>query len=697
MAIDRYEDLPGIISELQDGGLQIFDGNEAPPLLVLGTASKGASNTIVSVDRAQEFENRFGKDGTLTQGVYESLSGGAGNVNGMRIGARSAIVYGVGTDDMNTDPTTIETLLKDEDASKLYLLRYVSPATRGPDEEVGHLIIKNAVGTIVYNNNPGKQPVDTGEVLVSGDFTGGVDIGNPADVNDFVLFEDIAKDKLSVIDTFAAVDEAPASFNLAHTPNAGSVKAFIGGTPVSTATFTVNGKAVSFTDATVANGKEVKISYEYDGNSAVNIRYGSDGINLSKMELYEAFEDAYRQIETEEYKWIVPMGVEVDTPNVTDGDLCILSTDAKIQFGRRYPVAGTAGDVLGKLFIEEYEGEFFYFWDINGDGKAEIFPLIGNASATKKIDGSALTSTDFKEVNFAYQLANFCFTASANEYNVLGVIGSSLPKSFSPKDVSRWIGKEPTYDSEDTIIENGTGLLGNKIMVSLSNHKDGLFATKDGNYQGAAGSLVSGVEVDRGGRPVDIGRYIEVYVHPQTFYNPIDTTGYGYNANGAAYYAGLVTTLKSQSAPTNKIATNAESAVKLSKAKLNSLAKYGYIALKHKNRVFRFSDAPTAARKDSDFRRVTTMRVVAEVIDDIRRIAEPYIGEANTKASRTSLETNIKTLLVQKQDLGVIQRFELKISATTKQRIEGDMTVELVLVPPFEVRKIEIITSLAKE
>ncbi|MDD3412437.1 MAG: hypothetical protein PHY47_00390 [Lachnospiraceae bacterium] len=694
MAIDRYEDLPGIISELQDGGLQIFEENSAPAVLVLGTAAQGTSDAVVQVTRAQEIENRFGKTGTLVRGMYEVLQGGSTNVNVQRIGARSAILFGVGTDDMNSDPSSIETLLKDQDASKLYFLRYVSPASRGPNEDVGHLKIKNAVGQVVYDNNPGGQMIDTGEVLVSGDFEGGIDIGNPLNSEDFVSFEEAAKDKVEQEDLFTAISPAPASYSLSQVPNAGTVVVTVDGEEIAAADFSLAGQTLTLS---TPSEEEVVVSYEYDSEEALNIRFGSDGVALSKMELYEALSEAYKSIETEEYAMVVPMGVELDTKNVKDGDTVVLASDARIQVGRRFPVPGSKGDALGTLFVEEYDGEFFYFWDINNDGVAEIYPSIGAASATTKIDGSALQVGDFKEVNFAHQLAQYCYTASANEYNVLGVIGTSLPASFAPKDVSKWIGKEPTFDADSNMIVNGTGLLGNKIMVGKVNHKAGLFATSNDIYQGASGSTGGNIEKDRGGRPVDMGRYISVYSAPQTFFNSVDETGFGYHANGAAYYAGFITSLAPQSSPSNKIAPDAVSPLKLSKAKLNSLAKFGFVSLKQKNRVLRFSDAPTAARKASDFQRLTTMRVVNDVIDDIRTIAAPYIGEANTSASRKSLETNINVLLGKKQEAGVIQRFEAKVSATTKQRIEGDMTVELILVPPFEVRKIEVVTSLAKE
>ena len=623
MTIDRYSNLPAIVSELQDGAFQITVNNTEPSVLILGTAEKGSSDVPVLANKAQEAELRFGKKGTLLRGLFESAAGGSRNSYVMRIGAKSAILYGVGSDDLASNPTSVETILKDASAADLYFLKYTPPVA---GEYYGRLVVKLAnpddltqPGDVVYDNNPGGDKIDLGHVAVSGEFIGAVAVNN-----------------FSTMRTVAGA------------------------------------------------------------GGLVNLRDGADGVSLSKMELYEALDKAYSLIETQEFKFLVPMGATLDAPNVVDGAVIVLSNAVGIPTNQRYPVPGSKGDVLGKVFVEEFEGEKFYFWAQDGAPSASIWPAVGLASANTKINGDGLSADDCKEVNFAYQLANACFVSSANEYSVTGVIGTSLPDSFSLKDVSKWIGKEPTLDFDGNIVADGSGLLGNKFMAGSHSSEAGFFAT-DVGFLPVGGVASGSVLKDRGGKAVDIGRHISVYCHPQTFFNPTDSVGYGYTANGAAYYAGFCSSLQVQSAPTNKVAPNADTLVKLPKAKLDSLAKFHYIALKQKNRVFRFSDAPTAARPDSDYKRLSTIRVLDKVIDIVREIAQPYIGEPNTFASRLSLETSIKSALAMEQKLNVIQRFDVKLTATAQQRIEGNATIELVIVPPFEMKKIEVVTSLAKE
>ena len=713
MALDNFESLPGIIHELQDGGLQISEVNDAPVVLVLGVAEQGVTGRKVSVVRANESENQFGREGTLVRGMYEAISGGSKNTALLRINALSAILYGVGTDDQVTDPTRIETLLRDGAAADAYFVRYETPATLGPNATLGRLQIRNANGVTVYDNNPGGQLIDLGEAIVSGTFDGGTDIGALGDPEDFVSFRELAQDQVEVVaeavGVIPGVPTAADTFDLAQSDTvAGSHVVYVDGDEISDTLWTLNvGAGVGGVDqieidsvtAAFVGAEAVTVDYAYDANADVNLRDGSDGLNPSRMELYEALDEAYRSLENDEIDVVIPMDAYLDDKNVVDGNTVVLSSDESLAVGRRYPVAGSNGDTLGKLYVEEFEGEFFYFWDTNNDGVAEIFPVgVGAASATTKTDGTALALTDFAEVNFAYQLANFCFSLSVNDNEVTGVIGTRGPKSFSAKDISQWVGKAPTLDTDDNVVASGSGLLGNKFMAGSVARDRGFFATFSGKLpSGADFDSNSDIIRDRNGHMIDIGKYLSVTAMPLTFFNPTDQTGFGYQATMAAFYGGFYSNLDSNSSPTNKEISGARAPFRISKTKLNSLARYHYVAIKQKEDTLRISDAATAARDDSDFTRLTTVRIIADVVDAVRAVAEPYIGEPNTASRRVALETGITRELARLQELGYIQRFEARVSATVAQQIQGNATVELLIVPAFELRKITIITSLAAQ
>jgi len=824
MELDKFESLPGMISELQDGGLQISEASAAPVVLILGTSNKGPSGRITQVVRAQESENQFGREGTLVKGMYESIAGGSTNTALYRINTLSAILYGVGTDDQSTNPTMIETMVKDGAAADLYLVRYQKPSTVGPNATTGRLRVKNSLGIIVYDNNPGGQPLDLGEVVVSGTFDGGDDIGSISNEDDYISFRELAQDETQIegevtgetylldtpevstftcpietalagkyfefsspatdyyvwydLDAGGAADPAPAGrtgikvdvvtgdtavgvatktaaaidliadfsaapsgadvtvtnvapgdvtdladvdagiSNIAITQGTanttltvalandgvveGSVVVYINGNEIATSAVTHN-TAVNPDEITIASGLleggAVTVDYKYDANADYNLRDGRDGLNPSKMELYEALDEAYRALESEDVDVVVPKAAYLDDKNLADGATIVLSNNPATPVGSRYPVPGSTGDALGYVFREEYEGEFYYFWDTNDDGVAEIYPVgVGSASATTKLDGTALTAADFHEVNFAYQLANYCHSSSVNDNDVDGVIGVNAPFSYSSKDVSKWIGKEPELDADGNVIVNGSGLLGNKFRTGKIGRESGFYATGSGYLPtGLDFDLDTDILKDRNGRKIDIGKYLSITFMPVTFFNNTDETGFGYVANMSALYAGFYASLAENSAPTNKVVSNVRAPFKVSKTKLNALARYSYIGLKQKANVLRISDAPTAAGNDSDYRRLTTKRITSAVINSVRAVAEPYIGEPNTALTRVALETGITRELANLQSLGYIQRFEARVSATSAQEITGDNTVELSIVPAFELRKITIITSLAKQ
>jgi hypothetical protein len=150
------------------------------------------------------------------------------------------------------------------------------------------------------------------------------------------------------------------------------------------------------------------------GDTGAVFTAGTDGVDLSRMEMYEALYKAYALLEDQQIDVVQPMNVYLDDKNVMDMIAATIDTLGLTDLDA-YPVAGTSTDVLGKLHVEEYEGEMFFWWWFPTDpvtpvfAGAQIFPSTGSADEDHGCDGTVLTEADFHEVNFAYQLAQFCF------------------------------------------------------------------------------------------------------------------------------------------------------------------------------------------------------------------------------------------------------------------------------------------------
>lgn len=622
-----YENLPGIFERVLDGNLTITETNDNPIVMILGTAAQGPSDIVHRVDKVSDSARVFGKEGTLSRGLFEASIGGALNMRAFRIGATHAsLTFGGGL--------VLETVRQDDSAGTDYKLEF--------DDSTGRVKVYRASDDeLVLDNYPAYplQRVDLGEVTLSGAWvTGDGDIfaGSP--------------------DTLAAADGVSGAVYVA----------------------------------------------------------GTDGLNLSRMALYEALHEAYELLGDQEIDVVVPMNVYLDDLNVMDLTPTQITARGLAALSD-YPQAGASSDVLGKFRVEEFEGRNYFWWWFPADPTAEvfagaqIFPSgVGAADATHGADGEVLTEDDFHEVNFGHQLANFCYTQSRDNTEMTGVIGVLPPASFALKDVALWVGQLPTTteDANGNVViasgGNGTGLLGNKFMsgrIGVTNQLipftiDGVAGLFNGGLIATETGWLDDVHIkDENDHLIDIGKYISVVATYPVLANPSRTTSY--TATGAPTYAGFYSGLPPASAPTNKRLTNLRLPFRVSTAKLDLLAGQRFVTFHAKTAGIVVSDAPTAARPDSDYQRLSTMRQVKACVDSVRAVGEPFLGEGMTGARMSALDTAIDGALKALVKQGVIIRYEHSVTATPQQRVQGKATVELKLVPAFELRQITVVVALA--
>jgi hypothetical protein len=150
-------------------------------------------------------------------------------------------------------------------------------------------------------------------------------------------------------------------------------------------------------------------------------------------------------------------------------------------------------------------------------------------------------------------------------------------------------------------------------------------------------------------------------------------------------------------APTNKQIAMGKQLWRLNPKFVNKLTKYGYVYAYEKPKGLTISDAPTGTRPQSDYRRLTTMRIVKRAIDTFRAKADPFIGNAFGAAVKAAAETAIREGLTKMSKDGYLRRYDLNMYQTAAQSAIGDMTAELQLVPAFELRRIYLKVSLSAQ
>lgn len=207
---------------------------------------------------------------------------------------------------------------------------------------------------------------------------------------------------------------------------------------------------------------------------------------------------------------------------------------------------------------------------------------------------------------------------------------------------------------------------------------------------------------DEDNKPMDIGWYTSVVVGP----DPVmvsDTMGTYYGSPAIAY-AALVASLAPQSAPTNKTLNNVRGLkYTFSNSQLNDLCGNRFVVFKNATNANtatvstalpRVVDGMTAGAPGCDYARFTTVAVVTDVVDQIREVCDPFIGEPNTIEQRNAMSALVSKRLSKLLTDGEILYYDFNIVATAQMISLGEAQINLTLVVPQELRKIKTVVSL---
>ena len=235
-------------------------------------------------------------------------------------------------------------------------------------------------------------------------------------------------------------------------------------------------------------------------------------------------------------------------------------------------------------------------------------------------------------------------------------------------------------------------------LVGVQNYVDSLLQYENVHflcdYNGTA-------LTDEDGKPIDIGKYTSCVVGPDLICtSPTLGTYFG---SPAIAYAALNANIKAQSAPTNKQVPGCSGMrFKFSNKQLNELVENRFVVFTLKNEgannasnVPFVVDGCTSSLPDSDYARISTIKVVTKVVDGIREVADPFLGEPNTDVQRNALAAQVSKLLSRYCEEGIVlNEPDFEIIATIQMVLVGECKIRLTLVPPQELRKITTVVSL---
>lgn len=184
--------------------------------------------------------------------------------------------------------------------------------------------------------------------------------------------------------------------------------------------------------------------------------------------------------------------------------------------------------------------------------------------------------------------------------------------------------------------------------------------------------------------PHPIGRCISI---PFMQYTVTTGNGYNYVSNGAAGYAGMVSTLSADKSSTNQPISLPTLAFELSNYQLSKLTGKGIVTVKKTTNGTVITDGITMAPVDSAYRRLTTSKVINVVDASLREVIAPYIGSQDNLANRNSMNTAITSVLNKLKE-NLISYYKFKIVSDQASARLGIVKIQYTIIPYNEIKEV---------
>lgn len=390
-----------------------------------------------------------------------------------------------------------------------------------------------------------------------------------------------------------------------------------------------------------------------------------DSMNASWKELYEEIDKALVDIELVDIKALL-VGDWFNVPNVAHGS--------------------KETDRLDYVFVTEqddgtmkYEwSEHKYHYQKQGGTPGEVTTDVNESEMG--LNGQPMILKEFNEVDILHRLGMMAYQRLGDGNFVNIVVGARGPRSTSGKALNDWVGTAPKRDLSGRIVENGTGLLGHRLMVGDVTYGGGYYATANGYVDGD-------ILVDSTGFIVDLGKHMSIVVSQVT--SPNLTTQI---SSGAAAYAGLVSQLTAGNSTTNALVPNHALMSNIKENKRRELAQAGYVVFQDKPKGLTVYSGDVATRDNSDFDYISTAVTVAEVSRLITEVTDPYLGKGTDVIMLTALKTALETALANAQRQGWFLSYKFSIKRTGPNTIQIPFAIEA----KDELREIRNVVRLTR-
>jgi hypothetical protein len=771
-----YPNTPQVSATYLDGSLKSTIFSSQPKILVVSDASSGRTDEIFEVANAGDAEAEFGSDTNLCKGMHEVIAQGADHVALMRVGGKQGNVV---ITDSTAGTLTITPLYRDDDI----LDRYSLVMTQ--ESSANRILVYDLEDQQwVYDTlevlaiNEGIVDVDdssfdlftTGDItipdsgitltdLLSGDFT---QVGSST-ISTVVQTAGADGTGVSLVEKYAALNRAYHSLDFKDADYVlpkgvyiddqniadGDTCNFFKGVPVAgnpndtlgyvwqmeyqgamytyfvdqpdyfteakaAATKTLNTNLIFTAAKTGTGGNSISVAINTGGAAGPTVVVTEPAWNTLLITVTDDGTSANSAV-------VAPANAALAAFTMSNGKKANTIVTCVSGGATLLSVGGT---IAATPLLGGTGGHKLTHADLTGDS---IPTAVSDAFAAAETDN---LDTQLREVNFAHQLASFCYTASTTWKDMLGAISVKEPTSFGRSDIASWVGTAPTLTTIGTDIaidaaaDNGLGLFAMKLMgghaessngyraalVETGNSTDGyayggLIKTQGLALPNADADLAYGIddsdeETDANGKPIDIGKHIFVTVDWPIHANAFDS-GALYRGSIEGSLLGLLATMPVNQEPIGRLypLRKIRSVPRIHASQRDSLSKFRFVNLRFEEGIgWVFNSVKTAAHPlDSDFTRCSTIRCVNRILSGIRSIGKGYIGKPFDGYRLTSMQAEIDAYLLSQRTAGFTQGAVAVISYTRADKILGKLTVRVRMVPPFTIQTIDAVISLAAD
>lgn len=665
--------------EIVDGSLLPIASVPEDLVVVVERAYSGPSDTIYIVQDLTEAKMLYGEKSPIINLANRTRAGKAQNIALFRIGggAHQYInIFG--------ESTSLRLTEESVDAAK-NLKVYIGPEPQNPKLDA---VVIYEGSRIIYSNVLGGE-INSYKVVIDG-FNKQTNTLRVGTLKEPVPFTEILNYVGGTATTSAVASRGVVDGNDWVKVDVSSVTGLTANTLDSVKIQKLNGDQVTFqvsADKTaflinlassevvnpddVNGGETLSITYNKPATTeelkAAGIEYipGKDSINANVKEIYEALDEALEKLELLPTKAVVA-GDWFNIPNIAEGAKAPNRLDYLLK----------SEDEYGETIYDWSEHKYEYKRTENG--------VVGTTTDITLADldpnGQPILVKEYNEVDFTHRLGMFAHRRleDGNFLNI--VIGAKGPINRSPKALVDWVGASPVRDLQGNIVENGSGLLGHRLMVGTTDYRGGYFATSTGFVDGD-------ILVDRTGFPIDLGKHISIVISQVGSATSPDVV-----TSGAAAYAGLVSNLTPGESTTNAALNGLFLSSDIKESKRRELSAAGYVVFLEKPKGLCVYSGDLATRDNSDYDYISTAIAVSEVSKLITNTADPFIGKGLDIIALTALKTNLTTVMANAQKAGWFISYEFRI------RRDGPNTILIpfVIEAKDELRQISSLVRLTR-